>query len=62
MYKITCSRAVNKPRVLKEVWQCTKYDNLIFNFMNFNENLKIGERKGEKIKQVNLQNDLYLGN
>ena len=39
-----------------------KYDNPIFNFMNFNENLKIGERKSEKIKQVNLQNDYYLGN
>ena len=39
-----------------------KYDNPIFNFKNFNENLKIGERKSEEIKQVNLQNDYYLGN
>ena len=36
--------------------------NLIFNFMNFNENKKKWREKSEKIKRANLQNDLYLGN
>ena len=50
MYKIICSRDVNKSRILKEVsndYYDNYYDpkvgyknNLIFNFMNFNENLK----------------------
>ena len=34
-------------------------NDLIFNFMNFNEKFING--KSGKIKRVNLQNDLYLG-
>ena len=61
MYKNICSRAVNKFKILKEVsndcyGMAMYYDpsvgyknNLIFNFMNFNENLNNGEKKVKKL-------------
>ena len=35
---------------------------LIFNYMNVDENFTNWNEKGEKMKWVNLQNDLHLGN